>query len=164
MISGRPWRGVISTLLLSCTVSAADLPHVKVGLWSITSSANGRDSLQSVLVCMDTSVVRELMKEVARNLPPGKCNSVIDKVGSKYVEKTDCSAHRGQLHIKSVASFSGTGKLHIDSERTGLTTKTTVIDGKYIDTCPAAMQVGDVVAPNGAKTNVLHSDSTTTAK
>jgi len=141
--------------LLSVPLSAADLPEIKLGLWSVDASEGAGDTFRSNLVCMDKAVVQELMKEAARSMPPGKCQSAIDKHGSTYVEKTDCSTRRGELHIKSVATFVGNRKFHIDSERTGNTVATTLVDGKYISACPTAMEVGDVVTPNGTKINVL---------
>jgi hypothetical protein len=155
MINDRVWLTALSAALLSVPLSAADLPEIKVGLWSVDSSEGGADPIRSSLVCMNTAVMQELMKEAARSLPAGKCQSAIDKDRSSYVEKTDCSLRRGELHIKSVATFTGNRKFHIHSERTGLTTATMLIDGKYVSACPTAMEVGDVVAPNGGKINVL---------
>lgn len=155
MINGRIWFGALSAALLSAPLSAADLPEIKVGLWSIESSAGAADTLRSVLVCMNTAVIQELMKGDARILPAGKCQSAIDRNGTSYVETTDCRVRGRELHIKSVASFVGNENLHIDSERAGPAQETTLIDGKYVTACPAGMQVGDVTAPNGARTNVL---------
>jgi hypothetical protein len=145
----------LSAALLCAPLSAGDLPEIKVGLWSIDSSAGGADTPRSVLVCMNTDVVQELMKGDARVLPAGKCKSAIDENGSSYVETTDCIVRGRELQVKSVATFAGNEKFHIDSERTGPTTDTMLIDGKYLSACPAATQVGDVMAPNGQKTNVL---------
>jgi hypothetical protein len=145
----------LSAALLCAPLSAADLPEIKVGLWSIDSSAGGADTPRSVLACMNTDVVQELMKGDARVLPAGKCQSAIDKNGSSYVETTNCSVRGHELHIQSVATFAGNDRFHVDSERTGPTAETMLIDGKYLSACPAAMRIGDVMAPNGQKTNVL---------
>jgi hypothetical protein len=159
MTIGRAWLGTLSAALLAAPLLAAELPDIKVGLWSIDSSAGAADTPRSVLVCMDTAVMRELMKESARMLPTGRCQSAMEKKGSSYIEKTDCSVRGRELQIKSVARLFGDRKFHIDSERTGATTERTLIDGNYLSACPAAMQVGDVVAANGTKKNVLHEDN-----
>jgi hypothetical protein len=133
---------------------ADELPQIKVGLWSLESSAGGEDKPRSVLACMNSDMVRELMKAVARTLPANKCTTTVEQKGPNYIEKTDCAVHGRELHVTSTAKFQGDGELHIDSERaeTGSNLHT---DGKYLSSCPTGMQAGDIVAGNGAKFNVL---------
>jgi hypothetical protein len=154
MIQDRVRLGCIAAVLLCSPLSAADLPEIKVGLWSVDSRED-KVAMPQSLVCMNSAVVQELMKEDTRMLPAGKCASTIAKDGSSYVESTDCTLHRGDVHVKSVLTLHGNKTFHIDATRTGHAIVTTLIDGKYISACPAAMQVGDVVAPNGAKINVM---------
>jgi hypothetical protein len=157
MIHGCSWSGAILVALLSASLQAAEMPDIKVGLWSVESSEATSGEPKSTLVCMNTAVLQELMKSAAKVVPADKCQTAIDKKDSSYIETTDCKVRRGALHVQSVATFTGKEKFHIEFEDTSFPTRP--IDGKYVSACPAAMQVGDAVGPNGAKATVVSNPS-----
>jgi hypothetical protein len=84
----------------------------------------------------------------------------IRRDGNRIYGNAECKFGESNMKSTSVTTFTGDTayrtevKASYEPPMMGMTSGTTIIDAKWSGPCPAGMQVGDVVMPDGRKVNV----------
>jgi Protein of unknown function (DUF3617) len=147
-----------SLLVLAGLANSAGEPSVKEGLWSIhteTVSQPGNKKVEGTRsLCRSHAYdddVRARAKAVAAN-----CKTIVDKSeGGKSESETECVIAGTTAHGKSTSTITGDSAVHSETHTTynpalgGMTEMTMVIDQKYVGACPAGVEPGDSIAPDG---------------
>jgi len=151
----------VATFLLSIGIaSAIDKPEVKEGLWSMHREIidnPGNKKTES-----DTSICRNHAydKHVESNANPKGCTPVNESFQSgKYVLETRCTIAGTVIESKGTTTFNNDTAAHSESHATytpamrGVSETTMIMDSKYIGSCPAGLQPGDMTDSSG---HVVH--------
>jgi hypothetical protein len=139
-------------------IAAADEfkpPPMKDGLWethSVQSQAGKSVSDMSIKMCQSkqlTQSTQSLSEEMRKKY---QCTSVVSqRSGNTIVEETRCAKgpNAGSVN-KGVYSNVGDTAVHIEMhQQKGGSEDVTVMDMKYLGSCPAGMKPGDVIMPDG---------------
>ena len=149
---------------LFCTsfalASAAEpqLPVMKEGLWESHTQQviQGKKVETSMKICQ-THAIEESMKSTGEKLrAANQCTeSLTQTSANSYTSESRCT--QGTLAgsvTKSTFTFQGDTASHMEMHMTkGQTDSVTIIDSKYLGSCPADMKPGDAVMANGMKMN-----------
>jgi len=153
---------VFSALLLpAASAYAIDFPTMKAGLWESTMSREGaQQKMSGTKMCMDAAVQKEMM-EMGMGTMKSMCSkNDIRRDGNKVYGVAECKFGESTMKSSSVTTFTGDTAYHTevkssyDPPMQGMASGNTIIDAKWTGACPAGMQAGDVVMPNGTKINM----------
>jgi Protein of unknown function (DUF3617) len=144
-------------LLLIGTAYAADLPELKEGLWSVhkqttTNPENSKSDTTST-ICRNHAYdqhVRSLMKSMKG------CSVVSESLqGGTYVLETRCEITGTMVDSKGTVTSQGDNATHSETHATytpamaGISEMTIIMDQKYVGSCPAGVQPGDITQADG---------------
>jgi hypothetical protein len=140
---------------------ATDPPDVKEGLWSIhtqtTDNPGAKKSEGTYTLCRDHAFdlsVRARAKTIKG------CTTVSESFqGGKYSVEMHCTIGGSVSESKGTTTFQGDAAVHSESHATytpalyGISESTTVMDQKYVGSCPAGTHPGDRTNSDGT---VIH--------
>ncbi len=148
------------------TALAVDLPELREGLWAVHTqtigtqiiggSGNNEKSEATFTLCRSHAYDQGVRASargmkgcatVSENLMPGK-----------YSSETRCTVPNTNsvVESKGITTFQSDTSTHTESHATynppvaGIGERTTIMDQKYVGTCPAGMQPGDRTNPDGS--------------
>ena len=147
--------------LVAAGASAIDFPAMKAGLWESTMAREGTpQKLGAAKMCMDKAVQKEMM-DMGMGTMKSMCpKNDIRRDGNKVYGTAECKFGESTMKSSSVTTFSGDTSYHTEVKSTydppmqGMSSGNMVIDAKWTGACPAGMQAGDVVLPDGRKVNM----------
>ncbi len=140
---------------------ADDLPQRKAGLWEITMHmATGNMPMQTLKFCTDAATDAEMYK-FGMNTMQGMCSRYdIHRNGAVATIDTECKMGDMKMTSRSVMTFTGDAayktdiQSHFDPPMMGHANSSMTQEAKWTGPCPADMQPGDMVGPNGMKMNM----------
>jgi Protein of unknown function (DUF3617) len=149
-----------SVATLAFAATAIDLPPVKSGMWETkTTPASGSREIVTQM-CLDAAIQKEML-QMGTGLTKSLCTrNDLRRDGSKIYGTAECKIGESKMQSKSVMTFAGDSAYHTeisanyDPPFMGKTTTSTTVDGKWTGPCPADMQPGDVLLPDGKKINM----------
>jgi hypothetical protein len=156
----------LAALGLFCAASAValELPPRKAGLWDIrmTFDAPGI-APQAMQQCVDAATDK-LMNNLGADAPPDMCpRQDVNKAGDTIVVDTLCRVDDVTIasHGVITGNFDSAYTAKVTSRRTGgpreagpgSTTRVT-IEARWTGPCKADHRPGDIIMPNGMKTNI----------
>lgn len=151
--------GLFACAVLGASAHAADVPDIKAGLWS-TTTTSGDAQLPAVTasLCSSTALLQTLVDQRLKGPNPPCKRLSVNQSGATITELSECKFGDTVTKSKSVTVVTGNTAVHTEIHQEG---KGGVIvsDSKYVGACPAGMQLGDFVADNGMKANILHPES-----
>jgi hypothetical protein len=153
---------IVCCVFLAGVALAGDVPEVKAGLWS-TTTTNGdpKSPAQTGTMCTSTALLQTIFEQRFKGANPPCKRSQVERNGATITEQNECSFGDTVTKTKVVTVITGDTAVHTEIHEQG---KSTVIisDSKFVGACPVGMQLGDFVGPNGMKFNVLHPQETKT--
>jgi hypothetical protein len=157
-------RTILASSIIVCAAMAAmaaDLPQRKPGLWDVTlSMPNGRTSAQAMKFCTDAATDASLY-QAGMNAAQGMCSrNDVTRAGNIVTIDTECKM--GDMTVKSHAVMTFTSdtayttniQTHFDPPMMGRSESSMTQEAKWAGACPADLQPGDMVMPNGMKMNM----------
>ncbi|HEY6456968.1 MAG TPA: DUF3617 family protein [Steroidobacteraceae bacterium] len=149
---------VVAIVAASGGLAAADEfkpPPMKDGLWethTVQTQAGKNVADMSIKMCQSKEHTQSTQTLSAEMRKRNQCSSVVSqRSGGTTVEETRCAKgpSAGML-IKAIYSHVGDTAAHIEMhEQKGSTDDVTVMDLKYLGSCPAGMQAGDMIMSDG---------------
>ncbi len=149
---------VFSCALLTGASLAADVPNIKPGLWATSTTTDPRMPAATASMCSSTALLQTLVDQ-RLNGPDHPCKRIsVVHSGTTITEQSECKFGDTVSKSKSVTVVTGNTAVHTEIRLEG---KSAVIvsDSKYVGACPAGMKLGDFVADNGTKANILEPES-----
>jgi len=157
----RKWLAPLAAVSVIGVAQTVTPPPVKEGLWSIhTTSIDNPGSVKSeysAKLCRSHAYDQHA-QSLAKKMPG--CKSVNESVhGGVYTSEMDCTVAGTNIKSKGTTTLHGDTAFRSDTHATytpafhGVTDSTMVIEQNYIGACPAGIQPGDRIAPNGAVTH-----------
>jgi hypothetical protein len=148
---------------LALPAAAQDFPKRKPGLWTVNLTLpGGRPGPGTMRMCIDAKTDAAMMQSGA-NTAQSKCSRHdIQHTGDQYVMDSVCSAGDRTVTSHAVITTTGDSAFHAD-----ITSQVTppmqgqpadmhmTQTGAWSGPCPADMQPGEMMMPNGMKVNVL---------
>ncbi len=146
--------------LVSAGIASADepqLPPLKEGLWEAhTQQTIQKNKFETVVkLCRTREFDKSLkasMKSVGENLrKTNRCTENVNQLSaSSYSTEMHCE--KDGTVTKTVVSFQGDASYHMEMHRiSGQSESITIIDDRYVGSCPADMKPGDAVTGDGKK-------------
>ncbi len=140
---------------------AIDFPPLKAGLWESQVAREGTAAKGPAMkMCMDASLQKEMMDAGMGQMKELCAKNEIRREGNKVYGNAECKLGESTMKTSSVTTFTGDTAYHIDIKATydppmaGKSSGSTAIDAKWTGPCPAGMQSGDVLLPDGRKVNM----------
>jgi len=141
---------------------ATDPPTLKEGLWSIHTQSidnpGAKKSEGTYTLCRDHAYDTA---NRARAKTVQGCTTVHESFqGGKYSTEIHCVIGGTAIESKATTTFQGDVSSHTEGHSTytpvfnGVSETTTVMDQKYVGSCPAGVQPGDRIGADG---KVIHS-------
>ena len=148
--------GICLCALLGGVAYAADVPDIKAGLWSTaTKTSDAKNPAVTVSMCSSTALLQTLVDQRLKG-PNHPCKQLsVTHSGTTITEQAECKFDDTVIKSTSVTVVTGNTAVHTEIRREG-DSAVIVSDSKYIGDCPAGMKLGDYVADNGDKANILH--------
>jgi len=154
-----------AALLLPIGIAnAVDPPELKEGLWSnhrqTIDSPGNQKTEQTSTVCRNHAY-----DQYVRSLTKGMkgCTSVNESLqGGKYVQEMHCVAAGTTIDSKGTSTFENDTAAHSESHSTytpamgGVSETAMIMDSKYVGSCPAGAQPGDITYADGRVTHWRH--------
>jgi hypothetical protein len=140
---------------------AADPPEQKEGLWSIHRQVvdnPGNNKTESSQTICRSHAYDAHIRESAKNMK-GCTKQNASFEGGKYVMESHCVVGGTTVDTKGTATYQGDSVSHSEVHATyspalaGVSEMTMILDQKYIGSCPAGVQPGDMTSSDG---NVTH--------
>lgn len=140
---------------------AVDFPTLKAGLWESHVAREGaQQKVPAVKMCMDAAMQKEMMDAGMGTMKELCTKNEIRREGNKMYGSAQCKLGDSTMKSTSVTTFTGDTAYRTDVKATydppmaGRASGTTVIEGKWTGPCPAGMQPGDVMLPDGRRINM----------
>lgn len=153
----------LAGLVVSTTTGARadDMPTRKAGLWEVTMHMPIANMAPQVMkFCTDAATDAALFK-LGMNAAQGMCSRQdMHRSGSVVTVDTECKMGETNMTSHSVMTFTGDtayqteSKSHFDPPMMGRSESTMTQEAKWTGPCPADMQAGDMIGPNGVKLNM----------
>jgi hypothetical protein len=153
---------VSAAVLLSFAFAhAADLPDVKEGLWSsqtqtIDNPGNKRGG-GLVTICR-SHAYDQYVKGMAAKMPG--CKKLSESViGHIHTSALRCTVGNTVIDTRETTTFQGDTAVHSETHVTytpplyGVSASTMIMDQKYLGSCPADLQPGDMKGAEGKIVN-----------
>jgi len=153
-----------ASMILSVGIARADelqLPTMKEGLWESHTQQRiqGKTFETSLKMCKSHELdktMRESMKSARENiLKIRQCTEeVVIRPSANVITSESHCAKDGSI-IKSTVTFQGDTSYHMEMNmKTAQSETVTIIDDRYVGSCPADMKPGDAVTGDGKKMNL----------
>jgi hypothetical protein len=155
---GRLCPAILCCVCLCSAAVAGDVPDVKTGLWSTTTNTGDTNvPRQTVTMCTSTALLQTVFDQHLKD-PKQPCRQTsVSHNGATTTEQNECKFGDTVTKSKVITVTNGNTAVHTEIHQEGKST-VTVSESKYVGACPAGMQLGDYVGPDGKKSNVLHPD------
>jgi hypothetical protein len=147
--------------LAAANAFAVDFPTLKAGMWESQVARQGApQKAPAMKMCMDASLQKEMMDAGMGQMKELCSKNDIRREGNRVYGNAECKFGESTMKSTSVTTFTGDTAYHIEIKATydppmeGKSSGSTVIDAKWTGPCPAGMQAGDVLLPNGHKVNM----------
>jgi hypothetical protein len=164
MIKGKsftsPGISILALLLATGTAHAVDPPPLKEGLWSIhrqtIDNPGNKKSESTSTICR--SHAYDLHVESLSKAMKG-CATSIKGDGGKFTSEAHCVVSGTKIDTTGTAAYQGDSGAHSESHATytpamaGITESAMIVDQKYVGSCPAGQQPGDMTTGDG---HVVH--------
>jgi hypothetical protein len=148
-------------LLSSGAAHAVNPPPMKEGLWSIRNQSSvapeNKLSDSTSTICRTHAYDQHVLDD-AKTMKG--CSTVSESMqGSKYSIQTHCVVGKTVIESTSTVIFKGDAATHSETHATytpamaGVSGMTLIQDQKYLGSCPAGAQPGDMTRPDGT---VMH--------
>lgn len=150
--------------LFSCvagTVSAAEPPVLKAGLWEVARSSDTQPSEKHITtMCLDDSVQAE-MREFGMGMAKEMCSQTDRQAeGNRMTVTATCKLGSTTMKTKSVMVFNGNVSYHTEGTATydppfmNMTQSKSTLDGKWVGPCKPGQQPGDITTETGQTLNL----------
>jgi len=140
---------------------AVDFPTLKPGMWESQLTRNGAGQKSPTMrMCMDASLQKEMMEAGMGTMKELCTKNDIRREGNRMYSSSECKFGESTMKSTTVTTFTGDTAYHTEVKATytppmaGKAGDSTVIDAKWTGPCPAGMQAGDVILPDGRKINM----------
>jgi len=153
----------VALLLPIGMVLASDPPEVKEGLWSIHRQiidSPGNNKTESTQTLCRSHAYDQHAQANAKKLMKD-CTSVTDTFeGGKHNAELRCTVAGRVIVTKEIGTYQSDTAFHSESHSTytpamgGVTETTMIMDQKYVGSCPAGMQPGDMTNADGRVTHL----------
>jgi uncharacterized protein DUF3617 len=146
--------------LEAASAAAIDFPTMKAGLWESTVAREGIQQKMATKMCMDAAVQKEMMDMGMGTMKSMCTKNDIRREGNKVYGSAECKFGDATMKSSSVTTFTGDTAYRTEVKSTydppmqGMPSGSAIIDAKWTGACPAGMQAGDVVLPDGRKVNM----------
>ena len=151
---------VAACLLIIGLASAIDKPEMKEGLWSMhrgmIDNPGNKKTVSDFTICRNHAYD----KHVESHASPKGCTTVNESFQSgKYVLETHCTIAGTVIDSKGTTTFNSDTAAHSESRATytpamrGVSETTMIMDSKYLGSCPAGVEPGDMTDSSG---HVVH--------
>jgi hypothetical protein len=154
-----------AALLLPIGIAnAVDLPDQKEGLWSnhrqTIDNPGNQKSEQTTTVCRNHAYDQYVLS-LTKNTKG--CTTVSESFqGGKHSIEVHCVIGSTVVDSKGTTTFQGDTAAHSETHATytpamgGVSETTMIMDAKYVGSCPAGAQPGDITYPDGRVTHWKH--------
>jgi hypothetical protein len=140
---------------------AVDLPTRKPGLWEVTlHMASGKMPPQLMKFCTDAATDAQLY-QLGMSAAQGMCSrNDIQRSGNVVTMDSECKMGEMKMTTHSVMTFTGDAayktdiRSHSEPPMMGRSDSSMTQDARWTGPCPADMQPGDMIGPNGMKMNL----------
>ena len=132
-------------------------PPMKDGLWEThsTQTQQGKTVFDtSVKMCRSKELTKSMQSSGEEFRKKNACTSAVTQPSpNTYVEESRCAKGPNAGSVTKVTyTYQGDTASHTEMHMNdGKTATVMVIDAKYLGSCPAGMEPGDVVMPDGKK-------------
>jgi hypothetical protein len=153
----------LSFLLLAGVAGAFDYPYAKEGLWTIHTK--DIENPGNKVTERDYSICRNHAYEdyVRSRSKRSECKTLQENLsGSVFTTENECTLYGTVIHSVGKTVFTGDSASHTESHSTfapasfGRTESATIIDEKYVGSCPTNMQPGDSMTKDGRIVHLWH--------
>ncbi len=148
-------------LLVAAGALAIDFPAMKSGLWESSVTREGApQKAGATKMCMDPAVQKEMIEMGTGTMKSMCSKNDIRREGNRVYGTAECKFGESTMKSSSVTTFTGDTAYHseikssYDPPMQGMPSGNTVINAKWTGACPAGMQPGDVMLPDGRKVNM----------
>ena len=137
--------------------NAADPPDMKEGLWSshsVTIDQPGNKKSEATRTICRSHAYDQHVKDLAAKIP-GCGKATFNYQGSGFTSEMRCTMQGSVVDSKGTAVYQGDSAVHSETHATytpalyGMSETTTIMDQKYLGSCPAGMQPGDMKNADG---------------
>jgi len=155
---GRVGTALLLVVAGVVSVSAAELPTRKAGLWEIKTTASAGRSIQ-IQQCVDAKTDQAMQAHVGSAAAQRDCSKRdVQKSGATTTIDSVCTVAGKTLtaHMVITGSFDSDYTMVITSQSDALPApRTTTMSAKWLGPCAADQKPGDMIMPNGMKMNLL---------
>ena len=159
MIS-RAWILLPLLAVLPLGAQAAEIPHRKPGLWTLTMKfGDGKLPPRETKLCVDAATDAAFLRYNEGATQCSKHDVTVS--GNQTIIDSVCTINDHTSTGHAVMTWAGDTAYHLDSTTRwspplyGKTESHTAQDGKWTGACPASMKPGDMTMPGGMTVNVL---------
>jgi hypothetical protein len=144
------------------TASAVDPPEMKEGLWSIhrqTVDNPGNKKVESTSTICRSHAYDQHVESLAKSVK-GCTPTSQSFQGGKYSSASHCVVGGTVIESRGTATYQGDTSAHSETHATyspamdGVSETTMVMDQKYVGSCPAGVQPGDMTSADGRITHL----------
>jgi hypothetical protein len=141
--------------------AADDPPQVKEGLWSIHTQSIDNPGNKKTEGTRSICRNHQYDKEAQARAKTVKGCTVTSEAfhGNQYSVATRCEVAGTVIQSANVTTFQGDSAFHSENHASynpamnGMSESTMIIDQKYVGSCPAGMQAGDLMSADGRITH-----------
>lgn len=144
------------------TAQVDQMPKREPGLWEMTVSTGVANAPpQTVKLCIDAATDATLFNYGIGASKKACSKNELKIEGKQVTGDAVCNVAGTQMTSHSTTKFTGEiayhtdVKVHYEPPMMGQSDATMVQDGKWTGPCPADMQPGDMIGPDGAKINLM---------
>jgi hypothetical protein len=152
----------LAALYASIGIASADelqLPPTKEGLWeSHTQQLIQNKKYETVIKICQSHELEKSMKSAGESLrKQNQCSELVTRQSANsYTSESHCD--KGPLTgsvTKTTITYQGDTASHMEMHMTnGPSDTVTIVDSRYLGSCPADMKPGDAVTADGTKMNL----------
>jgi len=146
----------VAFLLAIGVANAVDPPEVKEGLWSIQrhniDNPGNKKTDSTSTICRNHAYDQHALS-LTKNLKG--CTVSQSFQGGKYSSKSHCVIGGTVMESEGTVTYQGDTSAHSETHATftpatnGVSETTMIMDQKYVGSCPAGVQPGDLTTSDG---------------
>jgi Protein of unknown function (DUF3617) len=152
---GRLGAALFLLVVSAVSISAAELPTRKAGLWEVKTTASAGRSIQ-FQECVDAKTDQAMQAQVG-SMPQRDCSKRdVQKSGDTTTIDSVCTVagKTRTSHVVISGSFDSGYTMAITSQGDAPAPRTTTMSAKWLGPCAADQKPGDMIMPNGTKMNL----------
>ena len=136
--------------------NAADPPELKEGLWSIRTQSiysPGNDKNDSTLTLCRNHASDKLADGQTKSVKKDCTKDIESFQGGKLTIDMHCVVAGSVVDTKGTATYTADTSVHAENHSTyspalgGVSESTTIMDQKYLGSCPAGAKPGEMIRP-----------------